>query len=77
MATALRKQTQAHPEPLLVRGETIATALSVSPRQIAYWQEQGRIPFHKLGRRCVRYSLPDVLAALGVETEAVASGEAR
>ena len=69
MATALRNPPQAPAEPLLVRGETIATALSVSPRQVAYWQEQGRIPFHKLGRRCVRYNLPDVLRALGIEGE--------
>jgi hypothetical protein len=69
MATATRKPPQARPEPLLVRGEAVATALSVSPRQVAYWQEQGRIPFHKLGRRCVRYSLPDVLRALGIEQE--------
>jgi hypothetical protein len=67
MPTVTRKPPQARPEPLLVRGETIATALSVSPRQVAYWQEQGRIPFHKLGRRCVRYCLPDVLKALGIE----------
>ncbi|MEX1115548.1 MAG: hypothetical protein WEB53_09875 [Akkermansiaceae bacterium] len=67
MATATRKPPQAHPEPLLVRGEVIATALSVSPRQVAYWQEQKRIPFHKLGRRCVRFNLPEVLRALGIE----------
>ena len=69
MATQTRKPPQARAEPLLVRGENIAAALSVSPRQVGYWQEQGRIPFHKLGRRCVRYSLPDVLAALGIEGE--------
>jgi hypothetical protein len=67
MATAIRKQPQAPDEqPLLVRGDIIARALSVSPRQVGYWQEQGRIPFHRLGRRCVRYSLPDVLKALGI-----------
>lgn len=58
------------PAPLLVRGEVVADALSVSPRQVAYWQAEGRIPFHKFGRRCVRYNLTDVLKALGVEMEA-------
>jgi hypothetical protein len=67
MPTATRRSQEARPEPLLVRGGEVATALSVSPRQISYWQEQGRIPFHKLGRRCVRYCLPDVLKALGIE----------
>jgi DNA-binding transcriptional MerR regulator len=67
MATASRKPPQ--PQPLLVRADVVAQALSVSPRQVSFWQEQGRIPFHKLGRRCVRFSLPDVLEALGISKE--------
>lgn len=56
--------------PLLVRAETVARELQVSLRQVGYWAEQGRIPCHRLGRRCVRYSLPDVLDALGIKAEA-------
>lgn len=67
MATAQRTKPQARTEPLLVRGEVVAKALSVSPRQLEYWRTEGRIPCHKFGKRCVRYSLPDVLRALGVE----------
>ena len=53
--------------PVLVKVEYIAKALSVSKRQVGYWAEQGRIPFYKLGKRCVRYSLPAVLAALEIK----------
>jgi hypothetical protein len=66
MVDSKRKTPQAR-EPLLVRGEEVARALSVSPRQLEYWRTEGRIPCHKFGRRCVRYSLPAVLEALGVE----------
>jgi hypothetical protein len=61
------EETQ-EPSPVLVRARDIAEALSVSMRQVGYWAEQGRIPSHKLGKRCVRYSLPAVLAALEIET---------
>lgn len=54
--------------PILVKARDIAAALSVSERQIGYWAEEGRIPRHPLGKKCVRYSLPDVLDALGIET---------
>lgn len=55
--------------PILVKARDVAEALSVSPRQICYWAQEGRIPCHKLGTRCVRFCLPDVLAALGVQAE--------
>ncbi len=54
--------------PILVKAGDVANALSVSMRQVGYWSEEGRIPCHRLGKRCVRYSLPDVLKALEIET---------
>ena len=59
--------TSASP-PVLVTIDVIAQALSVSPRQVQLWQSQGRIPHHKFGRRCCRYSLTEVLEALGVDS---------
>ena len=56
--------------PILVKARDIAKALSVSERQVGYWAEEGRIPRHPLGKKCVRYSLPDVLEALGIENSA-------
>ena len=55
--------------PILVKAREIANALSVSERQVGYWAEDGRIPRHELGKRCVRYSLAEVLSALGVEPQ--------
>jgi excisionase family DNA binding protein len=55
--------------PLLVTANEVAAALSVSTRQVQYWQEEQRIPFHKFGRRCTRYNLAEVLKALGVNQE--------
>ncbi|MDA8976537.1 hypothetical protein N9F73_01035 [bacterium] len=53
--------------PILVKAGDVANALSVSMRQVGYWAEEGRIPSIKLGKRCVRYSLPDVLKALEIQ----------
>lgn len=55
------------PSPIVVKAGAIAKAVSVSERQVGYWAEQGRIPSYKLGNRCRRYSLPEVLKALGIE----------
>ena len=55
------------PTPILVKAREVANALSVSERQVGYWAEHGRIPRHELGKRCVRYSLPEVLLALGIK----------
>ena len=60
------EETQ-EPSPVLVRARDIAEALSVSMRQVGYWAKDGRIPSHRLGRRCVRYSLPAVLKALNIK----------
>ena len=63
-----KAENKQEPSPILVKAGDVAEALSVSMRQVGYWAEQGRIPSHKLGKRCVRYSLPAVLAALEIET---------
>lgn len=52
-------------EPL-VKATTIAAILSVTPRYVAILAEQGHIPVHRFGRRCVRYRVSDVMRALGV-----------
>ncbi len=49
---------------LLVRKADLARLLSVSPRSIEAWVASRRIPAYKLGRRCIRFSLPEVLQAL-------------
>lgn len=53
--------------PILVKARDIAKALSVSERQVGYWAEEGRIPRHPLGKKCVRYSLSEVLEALEIQ----------
>jgi predicted DNA-binding transcriptional regulator AlpA len=50
-----------------VKARDIAKALSVSERQVGYWAEEGRIPRHPLGKKCVRYSLSEVLEALEIQ----------
>jgi hypothetical protein len=60
---------QQEPAPILVKAGDIAKALSVSVRQVGYWAHKGTIPCHKLGRKCVRFSLPEVLKALEIEIE--------
>ncbi|MBA3351417.1 MAG: hypothetical protein H0U23_03160 [Blastocatellia bacterium] len=51
-------------DPALLKRRQIARAINVSPRTIDNWQKQKKIPFLKLGVRCVRFYLPSVLAAL-------------
>jgi hypothetical protein len=66
------KHQEMNPPPLiagyepLVKSYTIAAILSVTPRYVAILAEQGRIPVHRYGRRCVRYRVSDVMRALGV-----------
>jgi predicted site-specific integrase-resolvase len=57
-------------EPLGQRERPITTRelanfLQVTPRCLANWRKQGRIPFWKLKPRLIRYTLSDVEAALG------------
>ncbi len=50
--------------PALLKRQQLAKAVNVSARTVDNWQKQKRIPFLKLGIRCVRFHLPSVLAAL-------------
>lgn len=61
------KESNKELPPILVKADDIAKAVSVSVRQVGYWAEQGKIPRYHFGARCVRYSLPEVLKALGVD----------
>jgi excisionase family DNA binding protein len=47
----------------------LANYLRVTPRTLATWRREGRIPFWKINARLVRYSLNDVEAALGKPDE--------
>jgi hypothetical protein len=66
--TAKTKQTEAA-EPLLVPAKAIARALSCSPRYVHILAEEGKIPHHRFGKACIRFSMPAVLFALGVKKE--------
>jgi excisionase family DNA binding protein len=61
-----RKQTVAA-EPLLVPAKHIAARLSCSSRYVHLLFEQGKIPGHRFGKACIRFSEQQVLAALGVK----------
>jgi hypothetical protein len=49
----------------LVTKDVVAKAASVSLRTIENWMGQRRIPYIRLSRRCVRFRITAVLAALG------------
>lgn len=51
-------------DPALLKRRQLAKAVNVSVRTVDNWQKQKRIPFLKLGIRCVRFHLPSVLTAL-------------
>jgi len=46
-------------EQLLTDGKGLAARYYVAIRTIQQWQAEGRIPFIKLGRRCVRYPIAE------------------
>ncbi len=50
--------------PALLKRLQLARAINVSARTVDNWQKKKKIPFLKLGTRCVRFHLPSVLAAL-------------
>lgn len=64
MKTTIQKE-QTTGEAVLVKSATVARALSVTGRYVLQLEEQGRIPSVRFGKRCVRFSLPAVLAAVG------------
>ena len=69
------KQTEA--EALLVPAKVIARALSCSTRYVHILAEQGTIPHYRFGKACIRFDRAAVFAALGIHTEAAASGTAQ
>ena len=56
--------SQSNGPTLLRNRKQVARAINVSCRTISNWQSSGKIPFLKPSPRCVRFYLPDVLAAL-------------
>lgn len=54
---------QASLPPFATKKE-LAALLRVSPRQIENWQAARVIPFIRIGKRCIRYSLERVFEAL-------------
>lgn len=57
-------------EAVLVKSAAVARALSVTGRYVLQLEEQGVIPSVRFGKRCVRFHLPSVLAAIGANKEA-------
>lgn len=57
-------------QPQLITADSLASLLSVSVRTIRAWQKEGRIPFIKLSRGTVRFSVPSVMEALEQRTVA-------
>ena len=69
MKTTIQKE-QTTGEAVLVKSATVARALSVTGRYVLQLEEQGVIPSVRFGKRCVRFHLPAVLAAVGAHQEA-------
>jgi excisionase family DNA binding protein len=51
-------------EPLLLTKQQLAERLGLNVRSIEVWVAQRKIPALKISGKCVRFSLPRVLAAL-------------
>lgn len=51
-------------QPALLKRVELARVLKTSVRTIDNLQRQKKIPFLRISRRCVRFDLPRVLAAL-------------
>jgi excisionase family DNA binding protein len=57
--------TQSQELPALITKAVLAEALSVSVRTIDGWVAGQRITAYRLGRRCIRFNLQEVLEELG------------
>jgi excisionase family DNA binding protein len=68
MSPINRELNVASTEPL-VKCPDIAKALAVTTRYVGILTAEGRIPSYKLGRRCLRFRLSEVLKALGAEVK--------
>jgi len=49
----------------LVAPKVLADRLAVTPQTVNLWARQGRIPSYRLSRKAVRFSLSEVMKALG------------
>lgn len=58
-------------EALLTRRE-LAKLCKVSTRTVDNWVSSGKLPLIRLSRRCVRFSLPEVIKTLKAEQEGAA-----
>jgi excisionase family DNA binding protein len=56
--------TNTNPDPLLLTKQQLADRLGLNVRSVEVWVAQRKIPALKISGRCVRFSLPRVLAAL-------------
>jgi excisionase family DNA binding protein len=68
MKQILKTEVEGAPEALLTRRE-LAKLCKVSTRTVDNWVSTGKLPLLRIGKRCVRFSLPDVLKTLRNEQE--------
>lgn len=71
MKHALTEEAGGSPEALLTRRE-LAKLCKVSTRTVDNWVSSGKLPLIRLSRRCVRFSLPEVIRTLKAEQEGAA-----
>lgn len=64
------QEEQTTGEAVLIKSATVGRALSVTGRYVLQLEEAGIIPSVRFGKRCVRFHLPSVLAAIGAHQEA-------
>jgi hypothetical protein len=50
----------------LSKAREVGEVLAMTPRNVLYLAAEGKIPSYRLGVKCVRFYLPEVLTALGV-----------
>ena len=56
------------PDETMMTAAELAERLQVKPETILGWHRTGRIPGRRLTRKVLRFSLPDVMAALDSPT---------
>jgi hypothetical protein len=61
---ATKEQVLAYPDQYLLNKEQLAEHLNVNVRSVEVWSAQRKIPVIRISGKCVRFSLPRVLAAL-------------
>lgn len=71
----LQQTKQVEAPPVVVGAKAIAKALSCSTRYVHILAEQGTIPHYRWGKALIRFDQAAVFKALGIQTEAAASGK--